>query len=162
MIPIPGRHRGPLPPQIDPGSFLDMVELVESQTFHESQIQAKIDQLSTAYFYVYCDIEAYNIRKVVLALEAEKYILHSETKKYLYGITSHHQRISHVVFEYPDARLEEESSLGSAVNRAIKKIIEVNEDKNQPTPTQKEQEKYGTYKHQPGQGNSTRDFPLRT
>ena len=123
MIPIPGRHRGPLPPQIDPGSFLDMVELVESQTFHESQIQAKIDQLSTAYFYVYCVIEAYSIRKVVLALEAEKYILHSETKKYLYGITSHHQRISHVVFEYPDARLEEESSLGSAVNRTIKKIL---------------------------------------
>ena len=90
-----------------------------------------MDKLSTAYFWVYCDIEAFNIRKAVLALEKEKYRVHSETNNYLYEITSHHQRISHVVFQYPDARLEVESCLGSAANRAIKikNIIEVNEDK---------------------------------
>ena len=123
-----------------------------------------MDKLSTAYFGVYCDIEAYNIRKAVLALEKEKYRLHSEKNNYLYEVTSHHQRISHVVFEYPDARLEEESCLESVANRAIKinNIIEVNEDKKQPTLTQQEQETYGTYNHQPGQGHSTKDFPRRT
>ena len=79
MISISGRHRVPLPTQVDRGSFLDIIELVESQKLHESQIQAKMDKLSTAYFWVYCDIEAFNIRKAVLALEKEKYRLHSET-----------------------------------------------------------------------------------
>ena len=96
-----------------------------------------MDKLSTAYFGVYCDIEAYNIRKAVLALEKEKYRLHSEKNNYLYEVTSHHQRISHVVFEYPDARLEEESCLGSAANRAIKiktlsKLMKIKSNLHQP------------------------------
>ena len=125
MIPITGIHRVPLPSPVDRGSFLDIVELVESQKAHEKKIQAKIDKLS----------------KAVIALEVEKYRLHSETNNYLYEVTSHHQRTAHVVFEYPDARLEEESCLESATNRAIKinSIIEVNEDKKQPIPTQPKQ-----------------------
>ena len=87
-----------------------------------------------------------------MALEVEKYKLHSETNNYLYEVTSHHQRTAHVVFEYPDARLEENSCLESATNRAIKinNIIAVNDDKQQPTPTQPEQEQHGTYNYQPG------------
>ena len=50
MIPIPGRHRVPLPRPVDRGSFLDIVELVESQKAHEKKVQAKIDKLSTAYY----------------------------------------------------------------------------------------------------------------
>ena len=45
----------------------------------------------------------------ILALEKDKYRLHSETNNYLYEITSHHHRISHVVFQYPGARLKEDS-----------------------------------------------------
>ena len=113
--------------------FLVILQLVESQKLHESKLQATIDQLSAQYYYVLCDIEAYNIRKGIVALEKEKYKLHSETNNYLYEITSHHHRISHVVFQYPDARLEEESYLGSAANRStqITKIIGINEDKQQ-------------------------------
>ena len=112
--------------------FLVILQLVESQKLHESKLQATIDQLSAQYYYVFCDIEAYNIRKGIVALE-KKYKLHSETNNYLYEITSHHHRISHVVFQYPDARLEEESYLGSAANRStqITKIIGINEDKQQ-------------------------------
>ena len=111
--------------------FLVILQLVESQNLHESKLQATIDQLSAQYYYVSCDIEAYNIRKGIVALEKEKYKLHSETNNYLYEITSHYHRISHVVFQYPDARLEEESYLGSAANMStqITKIIEINEDK---------------------------------
>ena len=142
MIPIPGSHRVPLPRPVDRGSFLDIVELVESQKAHEKTIQTKIDKPSTAYYWVYCDIEAHNIRKTILALEVEKYKLHSETNNYLYEVTSHHQRTAHVVFEYPDAKLEAESCLESATNRAIKidTIIAVNDDKQQPTHTQPRQE----------------------
>ena len=98
---------------------------------YESKIQVTIDQLSAQYCYISCDIEAGNIRKGVLALEKDKYRLHSETNNYLYEITSHQHRISHVVFQYPDARLEEDSYLGSATNRStqIKSIISTNEDK---------------------------------
>ena len=132
-MPIPGRHRQPLQTPADRGLFLDIVQLVESQKLHESQIQATIDQLSTQYYYVSCDIEAYNIRKAILALKKDKYRLHRETNNYLYEITSHHHRISHVVFQYPDARLEEESYLGSVVNRPtqVKSIIATNVDKKQ-------------------------------
>ena len=141
MILIPGRHIQPLQTPVDRGLFLDMVQLVESQELHESQIQVIINQLSTQYYYVYCDIEAYNIRKVILALEKDKYRLHSETDNYLYEITSHHHRISHVVFQYPDTRLEEESYLGSAVNRSIqiKSIIATNADKKQHIIIQQQQ-----------------------
>ena len=142
MIPIPGRHRVPLQPPVYRGSFLDIVELIESQKAHEKTIQAKIDKLSTTYYWIYCDIEAHNIRQAILALEVEKYKLHSETNNYLYEVTSHHQRTAHVVFEYLDARLETESCLESATNRAIKidTIIVVNDDKQQPTHTQPRQE----------------------
>ena len=142
MIPIPGRHRVPLPRPVDRGSFLDIVELIESQKAHEKTIQAKIDKLSTTYYWIYCDIEAHNIRQAILALEVEKYKLHSETNNYLYEVTSHHQRTEYTDFEYPDARLEEESCLESATNRAIKidTIIVVNDDKQQPTHTQPRQE----------------------
>ena len=131
MIPIPGKHRQPLTTPVDRGLFLDIVQLVESQKLHEPKIQATIDQLNAQYNYISCDIEAYNIRKGILALEKDKYRLHSETNNYLYEITSHHHRISHVVFQYPDARLEEDSYLGSAANRPtqIKSIIATNEDK---------------------------------
>ena len=137
MIPIPGRHRVPLPPPVHRGSFLDIVALVESQKAHEKKIQAKIDKLSTAYYWIYCDIEAQNIRQAILALEGEKYKLHSETNNYLYEVTKHHQRIEYIVFEYPDARLEAESCLESATYRrlAIDTIIAVNENKQQPTQT---------------------------
>ena len=133
MIPIQGRHRQPIQTPADRGLFLGIVQLVESQKLHESQIQATIDQLSTQYYYVSCDIEANNIRKAILALKKGKYRLHSETNNCLYEITSHHHRISHVVFQYPDARLEEESYLGSAVNQSIqvKSIIATNADKKQ-------------------------------
>ena len=100
--------------------FLDAVQLVESQKNYESKIQVTIDQLSAQYYYISCDIEAGNIRKGVLALEKDKYRLHSETNNYLYEITSHHHRISHVVFQYLDARLEEGSYLGSVANRSTK------------------------------------------
>ena len=83
MIPIPGSHRIPLPRPVDRGSFLDIVELVESQKDHEKTIQAKIDKLSTAYYWIYCDIEAHNISQAILALEVEKFKLHSETNNYL-------------------------------------------------------------------------------
>jgi len=73
-----------------------------------------------------------------LALEVEKYKLHSETNNYLYEVTKHHQRTEHTVFEYPDARLEADSWLESATYRAlaIDLIIAVNEDKLEPNPTQ--------------------------
>ena len=130
MIPIPGKHRQHLTTPVDVVLFLDIVQLVESQKLHDSNIQATIDQLSVQYYYVSCDIEAYNIRKGILALENDKYRLHSETNNYLYEITSHHHRISHVVFQYLDARLEEGSYLGSVANRStqIKGIIATNED----------------------------------
>ena len=66
-----------------------------------------------------------------MALEVEKYKLHSETNNYLYDVTSHHHCIEHTVFEYPDARLEAESCLESATYRAlaIDTIIAVNDDK---------------------------------
>ena len=83
---------------VDREIFLDIVQLVEAQKLHESKIQAQMDQLSATYYYVSCDIEAYNIRKGILALEREKYKLHSEINVYLSEITSHHHRISHVVF----------------------------------------------------------------
>ena len=98
MIPIQGRHRQPIQTPADRGLFLGIVQLVESQKLHESQIQETIDQLSTQYYYVSCDIEAYNIRKDILALEKDKYRLHSETNNYLYEIPLHHNCISHVVF----------------------------------------------------------------
>ena len=53
----------------------------------------------------------------MLALEREKYRLHSETTRYLSDITSHHLRISHVDFQYPDSRLEEDSYLEREINR---------------------------------------------
>ena len=73
-----------------------------------------------------------------MALEVEKYKLHSETNNYLFEVTKHHQRINHSDFEYPDARLEVESCLESATYRtlAIDTIIAVNENKQQPTHTQ--------------------------
>ena len=43
MIPIPGKHREHLQTPADRGLFLDIVQLVESQKFHESKIQATID-----------------------------------------------------------------------------------------------------------------------
>ena len=132
MIPIPGRHRVPLPPPVHRGSFLDIVALVESQKAHEKKIQAKIDKLSTAYYWIYCDIEAQNIRQAILALEGEKYKLHSETNNYLYEVTKHHQRTEHIVFANPEARLKADSFRASAINS----IIAVNEDKLQPNPTQ--------------------------
>ena len=112
MIPIPGKHRQPLITPVNRGLFLDIVQSVVSQKLHESKIQATIDQLSAQYYYVSCDIEAYNIRKGILALEKDKYRFHSETNNYLYEITSHHHHISHVVFQYPDTRLEEDSYVG--------------------------------------------------
>ena len=42
MIPIPGRHRVPLPPSVHRGSFLDIVELVESQKAHEKKYKRKL------------------------------------------------------------------------------------------------------------------------
>ena len=69
MIPIPGKHRQPLQTPADRGLFLDIVQLVESQKLHESKLQATIDQLSAQYYYVSCEIEAFNIRKGMLALE---------------------------------------------------------------------------------------------
>ena len=133
MIPIPGRHRVPLPPPVHRGSFLDIVALVESQKAHEKKIQANIDTLNTAYYWIYCDIEVQNIRRAILALEGEKYKLHSETNNYLYEVTSHHQCIENTVFEYPDARLEAESCLESATYRglATDTIKAVNENKQQ-------------------------------
>ena len=98
MKQIPGKHRLPLPTHVDRKFLLDIVQLVEAQKLHESKIQAQIDQLSATYYYVPCDKEAYNIRKGILALEKKKYKLHSETNVYLSEITSHHYRISHVVF----------------------------------------------------------------
>ena len=83
MKPIPGKHRPPLPTLVDSEFFLDIVQLVEAQKIHESKIQAQIDQLSATYYYVSCDIGAYNIRKGVLMLEREKYKLHNETM-YIY------------------------------------------------------------------------------
>ena len=64
MIPIPGRHRVPLPPPVHRGFFLHIVALVESQKTHEKKIQAKIDKLSTVYYWIYCDIEA--VKKIVV------------------------------------------------------------------------------------------------
>ena len=98
MIRIPGRHRVPLPPSVHRGSFLAIVALVESQKAQEETIQAKIDKLSTAYYWIYCDIEAQNIRQEILALEVEKYTLHRDTNTYLYEVTKHHQRTEHNVF----------------------------------------------------------------
>ena len=142
MIPIPGRYRQLLTAPVDRGLFLYIVQLLESQQLNESQLQATIDQLSAQYYYISCDIEAYNIRKGILALEKEKYKLHSETNNYLYEIISHKNRISHVIFQYPDARLEEDSYLGSTANRStqIKRIIEINEDKQQHIIPQQQQE----------------------
>ena len=109
MIPIPWKHRQQLTTPVNRGLFLDIVQLVESQKLHESKLQATIDRLSTQYYYVSCDIESYHIRMGILALEKDKYRLHSETNNYLYKITSHHHRISHVVFQYPGARIKEDS-----------------------------------------------------
>ena len=132
MIPIPGRHRVPLPPPVHRGSFLAIVALVEAQKAHEKKIQMKIDKLSTAYYWIYCDIEAQKIRQEILALEVEKYKLHRDTNNYLYEVTKNHQRTEHTVFEYPEARLKADSFRASAINS----IIAVNEDKLQPNPTQ--------------------------
>ena len=166
MKQIPGRHRVPLPPPVYRGYFLDIVELVESQKAHEKNIQAQIDKLSTVYYWIYCDIEAQNIRRAIVALEGEKYKLHSATNNYLFEVTKHHQRINHSDFEYPDARLEVESCLESANYRrlaidtnielkqknqeftkpalyrtlAIHRTIALNEDKQQPPHTQPRQE----------------------
>ena len=138
MKPIPGRHRPPLLTPVDRGFFLDIVQLVESQKLHESNIQATIDKLSARYYYASCDIEAYIIRKGILALEKEKYKLHSETNNYLSEITSHHRRISHIVFQHPDARLKENSYFGSEANMYthITRIIEKNEEKQKNIITQ--------------------------
>ena len=131
MKPIPGKHRPSLPTPVDRDFFKDIVQLVEAQKLHESKIQVQIDQLRATYYYVSCDIETYNIRKGILALEREKYKFHGEINVHLSEIISHHRRISHIVFQYPDARLEEDSYLESEANRTsqIKRIIEQNEDK---------------------------------
>ena len=62
--------------------FLVILQLVESQKLHESKLQATIDQLSAQYYYVFCDIEAYNIRKGIVALE--KKIQASQRDKQLF------------------------------------------------------------------------------
>ena len=77
MKPNPGKHRLLLPTPVDREFFLDIVQLVETQKLHELKIQAQIDQLSATCYYVSCDIDAYNIRKGILALERETYKLHS-------------------------------------------------------------------------------------
>ena len=143
MKQIPGKHRLPLPTHVDQKFLLDIVQLVEARKLHESRIQVQIDQLSATYYYVPCDIEAYNIRKGILALEKEKYKLHSETNVYLSEITSHHYRISHVVFQYHDARLEEDSYLESEANRKsqITRIIETHDDKQKHIIIQQQREK---------------------
>ena len=99
--------------------------------------------MSTHYYYVSCNIEAYNIRKDILALEKDKCRLHSETNNYLYEITLHHNYILHVVFQYTNDILEEESYLGSVANRStqIKGIIAINVDKRQHIILQQQQEK---------------------
>lgn len=95
---IIGRHRSPLLTSVDREFFQDIVQRVEAQKIYESKIQAQIDKLSASYYYVSCDIEGYNISKANLALEREKYRLHSEKNGYLSGITSHHHRMSHIFF----------------------------------------------------------------
>ena len=91
MKPILGRHEPPLPTPVD------RVLSRYSTSLHESNIQAQIDQFSATYYYVSCDIEVYNMRKGILALERGKYKLNSETNVYLSEITSLHHRISHIV-----------------------------------------------------------------
>ena len=71
MKSIIGKYRPPLPTPVDREFFLDIVQLAEDQKLYESKIQAQIDQLSATYYYLSCDIEAYNIRKGILALERE-------------------------------------------------------------------------------------------
>ena len=71
MKSIIGKHIPPLPTPVDREFFLDIVQLAEDQKLYESKIQAQIDQLSATYYYISCDIEAYNIRKGILALERE-------------------------------------------------------------------------------------------
>ena len=86
----------------------------------------------------------HNIRKGNLALEREKYKLHSETNVYLSERISHHHQISHVVFQYHDDRLEEDSSFESEANRTsqIKRIIEQNDDKRKHIIIQQQREEY--------------------
>ena len=70
-----------------------------------------------SYYYVSCDIEAYNVSKAILALEWGKYRLYSETTGYLLEITPRHHRISYIVFQYLYARLEGDSYLESVANK---------------------------------------------
>ena len=130
MKPIPGRHRPPLPTPMDREFFQDIAKLVETQKIYESKIQTQIDKLSTLYYYVSCDIEEHNISKTMLALERGKYRLRSETNGYLSDITSHHQRIQHIVFQYPCFRLEGDSYLEIEANitEQIQIIIKHNND----------------------------------